>query len=159
MKNFLSSWPRMARFGMTLLLCGWLAACNPPVDIHGHFPAETSTSQIQDGESRREDVIRLLGTPTAQARFAEDNWYYIGRRSQHVAFFKPEIIEQEVYVVRFDDNGTVRETQRLTLADGMLVDPSGDKTPTAGRELTFIEQLTGNIGRFTDEAQPPSPSN
>jgi outer membrane protein assembly factor BamE (lipoprotein component of BamABCDE complex) len=53
-----------------------------------------------------------------------------------------------VVVVGFDDTGLVRDVRRYTLEDGKLIDPVTRKTPAPGKELSFLEQLVGNVGRF-----------
>src|SRR6266404_2338901 len=42
--------------------------------------------------------------------------------------------------------------QRLDLADSRPVDPSPRETPSAGKELGFVEQLLGNLGKFNTGA-------
>jgi outer membrane protein assembly factor BamE (lipoprotein component of BamABCDE complex) len=80
--------------------------------------------------------------------FADDSWYYISRRTRQLAFFDPEVVDQQVYIVRFDDKGVVAAVDRKDLKDGREVDPVARTTPAPGRELTFMEQLIGNVGRF-----------
>ena len=82
------------------------------------------------------------------ATFDDDIWYYITQRSRTFAFFKPEIIDQQVLVVRFDEADVVSEINRYTIEDGLIVDPVTRETPTAGKELSVLQQLFGNIGRF-----------
>ena len=55
-------------------------------------------------------------------------------------------------VVAFDGNGRVSGTRTYTLADARDVDPVDRVTPTEGRELTLLQQLLGNIGRFPVES-------
>ena len=57
-------------------------------------------------------------------------------------------LEQRVVVVHFDNEGTLRDVRRYTLEDGMVVDPVTRRTPSPGKELTFLEQLLGNVGKF-----------
>jgi outer membrane protein assembly factor BamE (lipoprotein component of BamABCDE complex) len=55
--------------------------------------------------------------------------------------------------VRFDKTGLVTEIQRYEMADGKTLILVERTTPTRGRELTVIEQLFGNIGRFSSQQQ------
>ena len=64
------------------------------------------------------------------------------------AFFEESIIEQQVVVVYFDQTGKVEHIQRYDNNDSRDIEPVGDKTPTSGNEMTFIEQMIGNLGRF-----------
>jgi len=72
--------------------------------------------------------------------------------AQEIAFFKPELIDQEVLVIAFDKEGVVREIRRRGLEDRVAVVPNPNATPAAGREFTFLEQLIGNFGRFSNSS-------
>ena len=84
--------------------------------------------------------------------FEDNTWYYVGQKSEQLAFLKPEVIERKVLVISFDETGLVGETKTYTLADAREIDPVGRETPTEGRDLTILQQLFGNIGRFPTEA-------
>jgi len=53
-----------------------------------------------------------------------------------------------VYIVNFDATGVVRGVDHKDLKDGRDIEPAPGATPAPGRELTFLEQVLGNIGRF-----------
>ena len=134
-------WPLMA-------FAAALGACSPTVDIHGNIPKQELVEEIVAGTTTREQVSGMLGTPSAVATFDDDAWYYVGKRTSRVAFFEPEMLERHVLVIRFDADGAVRQVERLDKDDGRAVDIVARTTPTRGRELTIMEQLIGNIGRF-----------
>ena len=69
-------------------------------------------------------------------------------RTSRFAFLDPEILERNVLVVRFDERGIVQRVEHLDKNDGREVQIVDRKTPTRGKELTVIEQLLGNVGRF-----------
>lgn len=126
-----------------------LAACASGVDTHGNLPDPEVVQQIQPGVHRQTDVLSLLGSPSAVSTFEESRWYYIGSKSETVAFFDPDVLERSILVVSFTDEGVVGEKQVYTLEDGKDVSPVGRVTPTEGKKLTVLQQLFGNIGRFT----------
>ena len=130
------------------LLALALIACEPRLDTHGFMPNSELVSQIQTGEQDKFEVVEVLGSPSSMATFDDDIWYYITQQSRIFAFFKPEIVDQQVLVVRFDEANVVSEINRYTIEDGLIVDPVTRETPTAGKELSILQQLFGNIGRF-----------
>ncbi|MFP3480214.1 outer membrane protein assembly factor BamE, partial [Burkholderia sp. SIMBA_057] len=91
---------------------------------------------IKAGQSRREDVADILGTPTSVGTFDQNVWYYIGQKTEKVAFFQPTVMERRVVVVHFDDAGVVTEMKQLDANDGQQIDIVDRSTPTAGRELS-----------------------
>ena len=49
-------------------------------------------------------------------------------------------------VIEFDPAGNVANVERIGMEKVARIDPDGNKTPTLGRERTFLEDLFGNIG-------------
>ncbi len=95
-----------------------LAACAPTVDQRGNLPDPDKLAQIHPGTTTREQVAKILGTPSSTGVFDDKNWYYISRRTQQVAFFDPDVLDQQVYIVNFDDKGVVRGVDHKDLKDG-----------------------------------------
>lgn len=127
----------------------FLAGCHQPVDQRGNLPTESQLKEIQLGVTDKATVTRLLGSPSSVAAFDGDTWYYISQKTKEIAFFKPELVDQEVLVIAFDKEGVVREIRHRGFEDRVAVVPNPNATPAAGREFSFLEQLIGNFGRFS----------
>lgn len=126
-----------------------LTGCEPRIDTRGFMPHPDLVAQVEPGSVDKFQVAQILGTPSTVSTFDEDTWYYVTQKTQNFAFFKPEIIDQEVLVVAFNDVGRVEELNRYTIEDGLIIDPVTRKTPTAGKKLSILQQLFGNVGRFS----------
>ena len=131
-----------------LLAASALAGCTVSVDQRGHLPDPDKLSEIHPGTTTRDDVAKILGTPSSTGVFDSKDWFYISRKTKQVAFFDPDVLDQQVYVVRFDDKGVVSAVDHKDLKDGREIEPAPGATPAPGRELTFLEQILGNLGRF-----------
>jgi len=138
----------LARAALALAALALAAACAPRVDTHGFMPNPELTAQIVPGEVDKSEVAEILGTPSTVGTFEDKTWYYITQKTQTFAFFKPEITDQNVLAVHFDDRDLVADLKNYTIAEGLIIDPASGKTPTEGNELTLLQQLFGNIGRF-----------
>ena len=125
-----------------------LAGCTVSVDQRGHLPDPDKLSEIHPGATTRDDVAKILGTPSSTGVFDSKDWFYISRKTKQVAFFDPDVLDQQVYVVRFDDKGVVSAVDHKDLKDGREIEPAPGATPAPGRELTFLEQILGNLGRY-----------
>lgn len=125
-----------------------LAGCTVSVDQRGHLPDPDKLSEIHPGTTTRDDVAKILGTPSSTGVFDSKDWFYISRKTKQVAFFDPDVLDQQVFVVRFDDKGVVSAVDHKDLKDGRDIEPAPGATPAPGRELTFLEQILGNLGRF-----------
>jgi outer membrane protein assembly factor BamE (lipoprotein component of BamABCDE complex) len=126
-----------------------LGACSPMVDTRGNMPPADVITGIQPGVTTRTQVSQLLGSPSSVGTFNDRTWYYIGRKTETLAFLRPEVTDQQVLVVRFDDAGVVQDLEKRGLETAREVAMNDRETPTAGHSLGFFEQLFGNIGRFT----------
>jgi outer membrane protein assembly factor BamE (lipoprotein component of BamABCDE complex) len=130
-------------------LLGAMVACSPMVDTRGNMPPADVVAGIQPGVTTRTQVSQLLGSPSSVGTFNERTWYYIGRKTETLAFFSPQLTDQQVLVVRFDDAGVVQDLEKRGMETARAVAMNDRETPTAGHSLGFFEQLFGNIGRFT----------
>lgn len=125
-----------------------VAACAPTVEQRGNLPAPDKIAEIHPGTTTKDQVAELLGTPSSVGVFNGKSWYYISRRTKQVAFFDPGVEDQQVYIVNFNDQGIVQAVDHKDLHDGREVTPVARATPAPGRELSFLEQLIGNLGKF-----------
>ncbi|MGH7034997.1 MAG: outer membrane protein assembly factor BamE [Stellaceae bacterium] len=137
-----------------------LSACGFPIDDRGNLPKADLLSQIKPGVTDKQTVTRLIGSPSAVAAFDNKTWYYISRETKQVAFLKPELLDQQVVIVQFDDKGIVSAVDHRGLKDAQAVKPNPKATPAQGRKFTFLEQLIGNFGKFNNSpaATPGGPN-
>jgi outer membrane protein assembly factor BamE (lipoprotein component of BamABCDE complex) len=138
------------------------SACTATVTTHGHAVSPDALSSIQPGVTSREEVSRLLGSPSTIGTFDTERWFYVSQRNEVVSFYQADITAQDVVEIAFDGNGLVKDVRTHGLEMAQNVEPDPNKTPTLGNELTAIQQFLGNVGRFntSPEGQPvggPSP--
>ena len=133
-----------------------LAGCAQPIDQRGNLPDPKVLSQIKPGTTDKATVTRLLGSPSSVAAFHAETWYYISQKTQTVAFFKPDLLDQEVVAIDFDQDGTVHDIRHRGMQDAEAITPNPNATPAPGREFSFMEQLIGNFGRFGGDRQGSS---
>ena len=130
------------------LAAAGLSACSPTLADRGNLPAPDKLAAIRPGATTKDEVVKILGTPSSIGVFNDKSWYYISRHTEQLAFFDPDVLDQQVYIVNFDDRGVVNAVDHRTLKDGREIEPAPGATPAPGRELTFLEQIIGNVGRF-----------
>ena len=146
---------RFARLALAAGLAVSVVACSPVVATRGNLIDDDRFTQIAVGRSTANDVANLFGSPTTVSTFDQRTWYYIGQRTEKVAFFDPEIVERRVLRVEFTQTGIVSRIDDLDLDDAQAVQLVERETPTLGRRLTILEQLLGNFGRFNTPARVP----
>lgn len=111
--------------------------------------------ELQAGTSTKSDVLRVLGSPTTQSTFNEDVWYYLGQKTEKRGILDPQVAEERVVVVSFNKEG-VLESFHDADGDRTAIPYARTKTPTHGNELTFMQQLMGNMGRFNTPKSSPT---
>lgn len=137
-----------------------LTGCGAQIDRHGHVFIDVDLDQIQPGMSK-EEVETILGSPDTRGTIGGDAYYYISTTTKTVAFLKPREIDRQVVAVYFDGSQRVRDVAQYGMKDGIVVNYYKGETPARGKDLTFIEQIFGNISNrslFKDQRGAPGPS-
>ena len=104
-------------------------------------------SAIQPGVDNKASVEKLLGRPTFTGEFTPNEWYYVSRDTNQIAFRNPRPVRQTVLHVSFDPKGNVIGVNRTGRELVMNVNPTHRSTPTLGRKKSFFDELFGNIGQ------------
>src|SRR5882672_7475599 len=133
------------RLGMTLAavlaLSIPLAGCFSETYQKGYIVPEGALEQIPIGASQ-EQVLILLGTPSTVATVSGEAFYYISQRAERpVAFMMQETVDQRVIAVYFDKSRRVERLANYGIRDGRVFDFVTRTTPTAGRELNYLQAL------------------
>lgn len=123
-----------------------LAGCSSIRDHRGYLIDPALVDSVQPGVDNKQSVERTLGRPTFVSQFGPPAWYYVSVDTRQAAFTRPRTKEQLILRVTFDDAGNVRGVDRRGVEKVVRLDPDGHKTPTLGRDRSFIEDLFGNIG-------------
>ena len=145
--------PTHSIFAITIMSIVVCSSCSPIVDLRGNLPSPESLSKIKPGTTSQDEVQALLGTPSSTMNYGEETWLYVSAKTETVSFFKPEEKERTVISVNFDKTGKVKDVVKRSLADGKEIDTVSRETPSAGKEMSLLEQLLGNVGRFSKDAK------
>ena len=82
--------------------------------------------------------------PTAQYR-------YIKNKSQKTIFSGTKFLERIVVRISFNEKGVATSINIIPNDERLSIDFAKRKTPTAGQEITILQQLIGNFGRFENK--------
>jgi outer membrane protein assembly factor BamE (lipoprotein component of BamABCDE complex) len=136
-----------------LTSCSWLL---PPPVLRGNKVDAEHLKELVPGTSTKADVTALIGSPTARATFDDNTWLYISEVTQQRPGQVLGEIGQNVVVVAFDDKGVLQKIGTRDMADSLPVSVVARTTPSPGTEASFMQQLLGNIGRFSPAGVVPS---
>jgi outer membrane protein assembly factor BamE (lipoprotein component of BamABCDE complex) len=131
---------------LTMVAAALLAGCSQVRQHKGVVLDSQLVSAIQPGVDNKDSVEKALGRPTFVGQFTPNDWYYVSRDVNAVAFRNPRVTHETVLLVRFDQKGNVASIQRTGKELVMNVAPAHRQTPTLGKKRSFFEELFGNIG-------------
>jgi outer membrane protein assembly factor BamE (lipoprotein component of BamABCDE complex) len=124
-----------------------VSACTETLTTHGHVLKPEDVAALKVGEQSKQTVEALLGTPSSVSLFDDNVWYYISDLSRNKPL-NPNILEtRDVYILTFDDTGTLADVSKRDKAASKEVDPNTASTYTQGQSLGIIDQFLFNLGR------------
>lgn len=130
-----------------LVLAGLaVTGCSSIRESRGYIVDNTLLAAVQPGIDNQRSVEATLGRPSFTSQFGQPTWYYVSSTTGRKPFVSPKIQTHQVLAVKFDPAGNVISADRTGIEQVAQISPDGDKTPTLGRERTFLEDLFGNIG-------------
>lgn len=132
---------------MLAALCG-CSVVETPRTLRGNRVDPDLLKELVIGTSTKKDASSLLGSPTTHATFDDNQWIYISETTHTRIGQTPGVLKQNVTVLDFDPNGTLRGIKRLNEDDGRDVSVVSRSTPSPGSEASFLQQLLGNVGRY-----------
>lgn len=154
-QQFLRRRRTIALAGLVLMAGLAASACAPVIDSRGYLPEIDVSGDVATGTDTKQTVLKRFGSPSTVGTFNRNAWYYISGTHRQVAFRKAVVTERQILAVYFDDADTVTDVGRFNLEDGRVVNIVSRETRTKGKELTFLQQMFGNLGRFGGGTSEP----
>ena len=140
-------YPLLSALALVLPLAALAACGNLDTTLNrGYILQEGAIDQVPVGASK-EQALFILGTPSTTSTFDGEVLYYISQQVQNSPFLGPQVKDQRVLAIYLDKNQRVVRIASYGLADGKVVDIATRKTPTGGREITFLQQIFNALKR------------
>ena len=102
-------------------------------EIHGVRFLDKKQEKLTINKSNKNDILKLLGSPSTKSTFDNDLWIYIERRTDNSSLTKfgsERIIVNNVLLLEINNMGLLEKKEFLDLANM--------------QELIFTEQITEN---------------
>ena len=141
---------------IVLLALSACSAIDTPHQLRGNRVDADLIKELVPGTSTRADATSLLGSPTAHGSFDDNTWIYISETTRTRVGRLPGITAQDVTTLTFDQAGVLRDVKHLNKDDGLDVAVVSRATPSPGSEASFLQQLLGNVGKFSTGGLPGS---
>ena len=104
--------------------------------------------QLKNGMTRNE-VRNLLGSPSSVVTLDRDTWIYMSSEIEQIAFMRPEEIDRQLLVVKFNTDGKVANIEHLDQSEGKQLAVSEQKTNAPEQEQGFFRKYFGGVGQIS----------
>tara|TARA_A100001015_G_C14715745_1_gene603914 strand:- start:78 stop:506 length:429 start_codon:yes stop_codon:yes gene_type:complete len=128
-----------------------ISACAPIEKVSGYVPLESELKKLQIGVSTKAYVVKILGEPLSYRVDASETIFYIQQKVETVAFLKPRIKKREIVGLKFDKSNILSSIETSVDSVSKPFDLEEKIVISEGRQLTFWQQMFGNIGNFSSE--------
>ncbi len=99
-----------------LFICVLLSSCKS-LELHGQFVDNNQikklNSKLEAENLLKEEVINDIGYPSFTDTNNEQTWYYVFRVLSKKAWFKPNVEEQRIVKILFNDKNLVTEIKLI----------------------------------------------
>ena len=138
-------------FPSVLVVACLLTSCAQPIEIHGNRISLRSIEAIEPGKTTEEQVLEQLGKPVITQDYGSKIWIYVKSKSQKTVLSGRNFLDRTVVRVSFNKKGIATSVDIIPYDKELNPEISTRKTPTAGQEITVLQQLIGNFGRFENK--------
>lgn len=148
--------PAVQRGILAVVAAGMLfgaSGCTRIRNMQGYIVDPELVASVQPRVDNKQSVEKTLGRPTLTSEWTDNDWYYISRTTEQVAYRRPRPVKQTLLAVHFANDGTVESVTQSGMEHVAEITPSKDKTPTLGRNQGILDDLFGNIGQVGSAPQ------
>ena len=126
-----------------------VTSCAPIKKISGYVPLENAIQKLVVGESSKGDILLSLGEPLVSDEGPPFSLMYIQQEYETKAFFKPKVKNRVIVQLIFDNRSVLSKVNYLDDKSANSVRIEKEIVKSEGRQLTFWQQMFGNVGNFS----------
>jgi outer membrane protein assembly factor BamE (lipoprotein component of BamABCDE complex) len=141
---------QLKKYLLSISAAALLCNCSPTKHTRGNIIQDYQLSKLEVNVDTKTQVMRKIGSPTTIAPFDDNTWYYIGQKTEKRGILDEDVIEEKIVVVTFNQQGQLIEVKQAE-NEHEDIPYVRRKTPTSGNEVTVLQQLMGNLGKFNPE--------
>ena len=118
------------------------------VKHHGVSFLEKKQKSLEVDKSNKNDIIKLLGTPSTKSKFDTDVWIYIERKqtqSKLKNLGKMKIYKNDVLVLEIDDYGILKKKDFYNINDMKEIKVVKKETSSTLTKNSFIYDFVSSL--------------
>ena len=124
----------------------------PVDDFHGIIFLEEKQKKLSINKSNKNDIIKILGTPSTQSILEDDIWIYIENRKSKSSLLKlgkTIVTVNNVLVLEIDNRGILKNKKYYNINDQNKINFSKDKTKMSDKD-SFVYDFMSSIRQKID---------
>lgn len=139
----------MKNFLCYIFLLITVSSCVSRVDKMGYIFELSDHDILQEGITSKERVLKIMGSPTLISDFDSEVWIYYSEDVKNFLFFKPEVTERNVLVIKFNDAEIVKEMKRINFSDEVKkLNFVSNHTTVDSHKTGFFKSIFSNVGQI-----------
>lgn len=129
---------------MLVILC----SCAPKIENQGYIFDNLDFSSLKKNVTSKNTIMQIYGSPSFYSDVSnKEYWFYYSNQIKKFLFFKPEILNQNILIISFDEDNRVDFIKILDINDkDKKYFFNINKTEVIGHEKGFFKSIFENIG-------------
>ena len=135
-----------------LILVVTSCTIKPVDDFHGIIFLEEKQKKLSINKSNKNDIIKILGTPSTQSILEDDIWIYIENRKSKSSLLKlgkTIVTVNNVLVLEIDNRGILKNKKFYNIKDQNEIDFARDKTQMSDKD-SFVYSVMSSLRQKID---------
>ena len=124
----------------------------PVDDFHGIIFLEEKQKKLSINKSNKNDIIKILGTPSTQSILEDDIWIYIENRKSKSSLLKlgkTIVTVNNVLVLEIDNRGILKNKKFYNIKDQNEIKFARDKTQMSDKD-SFVYSVMSSLRQKID---------
>jgi outer membrane protein assembly factor BamE (lipoprotein component of BamABCDE complex) len=133
-----------------LLIALFFSACSlkKVTKHHGVHFLNKKQEKLTVNQSNKNDILKLLGSPSSKSTFDNDLWIYIERKADHsslIKFGKEKIFLNNVLILEINSMGILEKKEFLDLDDMKDIKFTEQTTENQYKKNTFLYDFLSSM--------------
>ena len=140
----------MRKLFIFIIISLFISACTlkKVENHHGVHFLDKKQEKLTVNQSNRNDILKLLGTPSSKSTFDNDLWIYIERKTDHSSIIKlgaEKIILNNVLLLEINSKGMLEKKEFFDLNSMKKIKFSEQSTESKYSKKTFIYDFLSSM--------------
>ncbi len=141
---------KIKKLSLIIFLLIALSSCVSRLEKRGYVFDLSGYELLQEGVTNKEKVLKIMGSPTLISDLDNDEaWIYYAEDVENFLFFKPDIKDRNILVLRFNESETIKELKKISFAnEEKRLSFVSSYTNVESHKVGFFKLIFSNVGQI-----------